>query len=117
MSAIGSRCSPSSEPLTAGPAALEAGVYAMIFDARKLEDYDLGHLPTAMSLPATDFPAQFANFMAFLQPADRILVYCSGKECDESLAVARQLRDQGFAGVEVYVGGFADWQAAGREVE
>jgi len=98
-------------------AALESGSYIHLFDARAQGEYDAGHLPTSMSLPVADFGTRFMDYMPAMVPEDRILVYCSGKECDESLALARALRDQGFTLVDIYVGGFSAWQEAGKGVE
>ena len=97
--------------------ALVEATYMFLFDARSQEDYDAGHLPTAMPLPVTEFGHRFIEYMPALTPADRLLVYCSGKECDESLALARALRDQGYTGVEIYVGGMSAWKEAGKDIE
>lgn len=83
----------------------------MIFDARKLEEYDQGHIPTAMSLPEVDFDEAFPMYQMLLTPDQGILVYCSGEECDESLQLGIMLRDVGFTNVAIFVGGMATWSA------
>ena len=90
----------------------------IILDARKLESYQEGHLPTAMPLPVSDFANAFGNLSGLLATfADPLLVYCSGADCDESVELAVKLRDIGYTNIVVYAGGFDEWKAAGRPVE
>ena len=90
----------------------------IVLDARKLEVYQQGHLPTAMPLPVSDFPNAFANVAGLLATfADPILVYCNGSDCDESVELAMKLRDVGYTNLVVFTGGFDEWKAAGRPVE
>jgi rhodanese-related sulfurtransferase len=97
-------------------AAVEGGTH-LLFDARKGELYDQGRLPGALSLPLVRFAEAFVEVHPILRPEDALLVYCSGKECDESLELGRRLREQGYANVSVYLGGFDEWKAAGGAVE
>ena len=97
--------------------AIEAATYMFIFDARSEDHYNAGHLPTAMPLPVTEFGHRFIDYLPALTPTDRLLVYCSGAACDESLALARALRDQGYTGVDIYVDGIAGWEEAGKDME
>ena len=89
----------------------------IVFDARKTELFDQGHLPGAMTLPVVAFADRFVEYHGVLRPEDPILVYCSGKECDESIELARKLKEQGYANVSVYLGGFEEWKAKGGPVE
>ncbi len=90
----------------------------ILLDARKLEAYQEGHLPTAMPMPVSDFANAFGNLAGLLTSfADPLLVYCSGADCDESVELAAKLRDIGYTNVVVYAGGFDEWKAAGRPVE
>lgn len=91
--------------------AVESGSH-FLFDARATEEYDLGHIPTAMSLPIKDFDIVFDQFSAMLTPDFPVLVYCSGKECDESIDLAVRLRDLGHTNLVVYTGGYIEWSAA-----
>lgn len=89
----------------------------LVLDARKIADYDAGHIPGAMSLPHSALEESFPAFAPMLTPDLPILVYCSGKDCDESLLLGDFLRKQGFTNVTLYVGGFLEWKAAGLPVE
>ena len=95
--------------------AMQTGSH-MIFDARKLEEYDQGHIPTAMSLPEREFDEAFSMYQTLLTPDQAILVYCSGEECDESLQLGMLLRDVGFTNIAIFVGGMAEWSQT-EEVE
>ena len=97
--------------------AAATGATHMIFDARKAELFDQGHLPGAMSLPVIAFADKFIEYHPVLQKEDPILVYCSGKECDESIELARKLKEQGYTSVSIYLGGFEEWKEKGGPVE
>lgn len=89
----------------------------LVLDARPLTDYDAGHLPGALSLPQAQLDTAYPQIAPLLTPAQPILVYCSGHECDESLHLSLYLREQGFTNVVLFVGGFSDWKADGRPIE
>ena len=84
----------------------------LVLDARPLVDYDRGHLPGAMSLPQTQLDTYYPQILPLLSPAQPLLVYCSGEECDESLLLSVYLREQGYTNVALFVGGYQAWQAA-----
>lgn len=89
----------------------------LLLDARPVADYDKGHLPGALSLPQTDLDTYYAQLMPLLTPAQPLLVYCSGLECDESFLLSVYLREQGFTNVTLFVGGYLAWKAAGLPLE
>jgi rhodanese-related sulfurtransferase len=45
-----------------------------------------------------------------------IITYCGGGQCEVSLSLAHELLASGFPRVAVYVGGFPEWQDAGKPV-
>lgn len=89
----------------------------VVIDARSAEHYGAGHLPGAISVPAIETAKAFAEVQLLLTPDQPLLVYCSGKECDESLTVARFLEEQGYTNVSVFVGGIEEWREAGLPIE
>jgi len=89
----------------------------IIFDARSKADFATGHLPGAISLPSEGIDDVFPEVQLLLRPNTPILVYCSGKQCDESLLLARFLKQQGYANIAMFVEGFGAWQEAGSAVE
>ena len=90
---------------------------ALILDAREPEEYAEGHVPGARNMTyeqaATD-PALLEQLDAGGRP---IIVYCGGGECEVSLRLADELIGSGFTRVAVYLGGFPEWDAAGKPVE
>lgn len=97
-------------------ALLRAGQH-LVLDARPLSDYEAGRLPGALSLPQTTLEESYPQISPLLSPAQPLLVYCTGHECDESFELSLFLRAQGFTNVVLFVGGFTDWKAAGLQVE
>lgn len=90
---------------------------AVVVDARRPEDFALGHLPGAVNLPVEEFDACFAEVEHRLARGLPLLVYCGGGDCTLSHELADILRQMGFGRVEVLAGGLEAWKAAGLEVE
>lgn len=89
----------------------------LVLDARPAADFNAGHLPGALSLPESDLDAAYPRLAPLLTPGQRMLVYCTGHACDESLRLSLFLRERGVSNVVLFVGGYADWTAAGQAVE
>ncbi len=89
----------------------------MILDARSVESYAAGHVPGALSLPRGTFYETLVGLELLLSREELVVAYCSGPECDDALAVALWLREQGFAQVALFVEGFEAWRRAGYPVE
>jgi rhodanese-related sulfurtransferase len=94
-----------------------AGGQSVIFDARPEADFLAGHLPGAVSLPYTEVEDRFIDVQWRLTPAQPVLAYCSGAECDESFLLAQFLKQQGFTNILLFAEGFATWEKAGKPVE
>jgi rhodanese-related sulfurtransferase len=89
-------------------------------DARDEDHYHQGHIPGALEF----FPYYPDKYMAEVWPicqiAERIIVYCNGGTCDDSVVAVRSLRD--LPGIStnklsVYGGGFAEWTTNSLPVE
>lgn len=89
----------------------------IVLDARKTPEFHEGHIPGAMSLPVGEFDKHIASVSALLTPAQPIMVYCSGHECDESLELGGILIRSGFTNVTLFAGGMTSWKKAGYRVE
>lgn len=83
-----------------------------IIDARPTDEYRAGHLPNALSVPAD----QLEQYLDDLPDNCQIVAYCRASYCLLSDDVARVLKARG-CDVQVYTGGFPDWQADGLPVE
>ena len=95
---------------------LQSGSH-VILDARPAADYAAGHISTARSVPYSSVEEALVGVQAVLTPAQPIMAYCSGKNCDESFLLTQYLRRQGFTNVVLFAGGFETWSAAGYPIE
>jgi len=93
---------------------LEEGSH-LFLDARELEAYDENHVPTAFSLPIRDFESKFPEIAPLLEADTPLLVYCGGPTCDDGLRLALRLREAGYGGAVLYVGGMEAWEARDGE--
>ncbi|HOA74273.1 MAG TPA: rhodanese-like domain-containing protein [Phycisphaerae bacterium] len=96
-----------------------ANLYVII-DARDDRDYAEGHIPGAFQL----FHYRAEQFVDAVVPAaqaaEKVIVYCNGGDCDDSVFTADLLRrdhaiDPGR--VFVYPEGFEGWKKAGLPIE
>lgn len=95
--------------------ALETDPAPIVLEALPEKYYRHGHLPGARF-----FPHDRARELAPQVVPDRsarVVVYCASGTCLNSHQAAATLTELGYADVRVYVGGKADWQAAGLSLE
>jgi rhodanese-related sulfurtransferase len=89
---------------------------ALFIDARTSEEYLKGHIPQAVSIPLESFDYQKPVLVDF--PVNhKIITYCEGESCSESIDLAVHLNELGFTDVCIFVGGWEKWQAAGYPVK
>jgi rhodanese-related sulfurtransferase len=83
----------------------------VLIDSRpKRKKYDKGHIPTALSIP----DSQFAKMQDQL-PADKstpLVFYCGGLKCRLSHKSAKKALDLGYTKVKVFAEGYPAWVAA-----
>ena len=90
---------------------MEEGTVTLL-DVRAEDEYALGHLPGAVSIPAEELQRRLDEL-----PGDQeIIAYCRGPYCVLSVNAVTALLDQGFR-VRRLEEGFPDWKAAGLPVE
>jgi rhodanese-related sulfurtransferase/biotin operon repressor len=90
---------------------LEAGS-AILLDARPTDEYQAGHLPGAISMPAEELPERFHEL-----PAEKeIIAYCRTSYCLLSDEAALFLQAHGY-NVRVFSEGFPHWRALGLPYE
>jgi rhodanese-related sulfurtransferase len=94
-----------------------SGSGMVLLDARAAAAYRLGHIPGALSLPVGEFSAEFPRLEPGLRQARLLVLYCSGKSCDDSRDLAGRLWAQGLKNLLLYRGGMEDWSGNGRDVE
>jgi len=80
-------------------------------DARNETEFKGGRIPGALLFDPYHPEKYFDAVLPVCQAAEKIIVYCHGGDCDDSLTAAGLLRDTGIpAGkISVYPGGMAEW--------
>jgi len=86
-------------------------------DARDYSDYKEGHIDGALSIPLTEIRRMEGNPPhqingVIIPDVHRLVVYCKGGDCDESLLVARELRAMNFT-CHILLDGYPAWEEAG----
>lgn len=94
-----------------------SGGQAILLDARTPEEFAVGHIPGARSLPVARFGETFDAFKPAIGEGRMILVYCRGFSCDDSQLLAEKLRASGRRVILVYRGGIEDWTDRGYGLE
>ena len=87
---------------------------AIVFiDARNEDAYRLGHIPGAYEYDPYHPEKQLAKVVAACQTAEKIVVYCTGGDCEDSQFAAINLRDAGVPNDKLFVfgGGITEWSA------
>ena len=87
-----------------------------IVDARRTKDYEAGHIAGARNISPWEGDAD-AKVTALVSegrdPAQPVLVYCSGGDCEDSHMLAQRLFGGGFNNLLVYRDGWPDWVKRG----
>ena len=92
---------------------MDAGLPLTLLDARPAYEFAQGHLPGAVSLPWGQVEAAYpAVEMRLPRHAaeGRIVVYCSGTDCDMARDLGRFLQARGFDNVLLFDGGMTLWR-------
>ena len=90
---------------------------AVFVDARARDIYDEGHIKGAVSLPVNRFDELFFDFTKDYPTSTPIITYCSGRECEDSHALAQHLFEAGYTQVSVFVDGYPGWLEKGYPIE
>lgn len=88
----------------------------VLIDARPVENYALGHIPGAVSLPISRFDEYLPRRLERLRAARMLIVYCSGRTCSDSHELALRLLQKGLKVLFLYNGGMEDWLEKGNAV-
>lgn len=88
-------------------------------DARDEDHYQDGHLPGAYELDPYHPEKELGPLLNLCQAAEKIVVYCTGGECEDSDTAAILLRDGGVPNAKIFVygGGFTEWEGAHLPLE
>lgn len=96
-------------------------INGLFIDGRKPIDFAAGHIKSAINISYEEFrekPQEEKIEMMRKFNKDGIIVcYCDGGGCDTSIDLAYELAKIGFNSVNIYLGGFLEWETAGYPVE
>jgi len=93
---------------------------ALMIDARKPEEFNAGHIKGAINISYDEIAKDKSKLPEKLKGLNKdgiIICYCSGGECDMSIDLAYEIAKLGFNAVNIYLGGYKEWEAAGLPVQ
>ncbi len=96
----------------------EMGVNLFV-DARNDEAYEEGHIPGALQADHDRLEDYIDNLLDFAEAAEKIIVYCNGGDCEDSIFLCSDLMefDVPYDSVYLYPGGWKEWTKNGMPVE
>lgn len=86
-------------------------------DARYSDPYKEASIKGAVSLSVYDYDNLIDDFVNNYSFEQKIITFCSGRECDESHQLASYLKSEGFLNVRVFIDGLPAWENQGFPVE
>lgn len=84
---------------------------AVVLDVRPTREYEAGHIPGAVHIPAAELATRIDEL-----PDTEIVAYCRGEYCVLSYDAVRLLTRQGRTATRL-AAGMLEWRLAGRPVE
>jgi len=91
---------------------------SVIIDAREPREFEAGHIPGARNFHVNAVEADATIVTSQIDPLADIVIYCGGKECEDSSRLFDILKQLlGYPNVRLFKGGMADWEAAKLPIE
>ncbi len=85
----------------------------LFVDARPKAEFETGHIPGAINIPAKSFEDVAPGLKESLVKADKVVTYCSDVGCDEALEVAEMLHELLNRSILVFADGMREYQNRG----
>ena len=91
----------------------------LLIDARNVANYQAGHIPGALQYDHFRPTDHIAQIVPACLAAEKIILYCHGGNCEDSIFAARLLVGYGVpaARLAIYEKGIEDWRAANLPVQ
>lgn len=85
----------------------------LFVDARKPELYEEGHIPGAVRCDPYEPDDALNGIVARASGVERVIVYCGGGDCEDSIFMCRELLDAAvpYDSIFLYPGGWTEWSA------
>ena len=90
---------------------------ALFVDARDSLSYREGHIKGAVTFPVNEFDDRIEAFLDHYPSSRFMVIYCSGRECEDSHTLAQYLAEMGYVRLKVFIDGYDGWQKEGFAVE
>lgn len=94
------------------------GTYVFV-DARDDDAFAAGHIPGALQCDHYNIDQYLDDVLPYVAQAEKVIVYCSGGDCEDSIFVSGDLMDRGVPHEKLllYAGGFKEWVAKEMPVD
>ena len=88
-------------------------------DARDEEHFAEGHIPGAMRCFPYESEQCLDKVKAAADGAEKVIVYCGGGDCEDSIFMSAQLQEAGvpYEAIYLFEGGWKEWAAKGLHSE
>lgn len=83
------------------------------FDAREDHEYAAGHIRGARHMSAGTASEEIQKVLGDTPKDQELIIYCDGEECGSSTTLANKLQGLGFTNVQIFFGGWTEWEKAG----
>jgi rhodanese-related sulfurtransferase len=94
---------------------------ALFIDGRSAEDFKSGHIKNAINIVYEDFHKKTndekLDILKGYNKDGIIVCYCKGGECEVSIDLAYDIARLGFNSLNIYLGGYKEWEDSGYPVE
>ena len=82
-------------------------------DAREAHEYKAGHVRGATHLSAAVSADEIETALRGIPKEREIVIYCDGEECGASTTLANKLQGLGYTNLQIFFGGWTEWNKAG----
>ncbi len=83
----------------------------VLIDCRLARDFIAGSIPTSVNLPIDAGMGEFKRFTDSINKTKRIVLFCQSEGCHFSEYAATMLSAEGFDDLQIFRGGYAEWQS------
>jgi rhodanese-related sulfurtransferase len=94
---------------------------ALYIDGREEVEYKAGHIKNAINIPFEGFNKKTKEEkLEILKNYNKdgiIVCYCKGGDCEVSIDLAYDIAKLGFNSLNIYLGGYKEWEEAGYPVD
>jgi rhodanese-related sulfurtransferase len=96
----------------------EIKVYLFV-DARDDKHYGEGHIPGAIQADHYQLDLYLDNLIQYAEAAEKIIVYCNGGDCEDSIYMCQDLEGMGISHdiIYLFVGGWEAWTKNDMPIE